>query len=166
MSRNIRDEVKAVMFAQETEHAFITLVTISHSTLASPIRVTTDPMIDLDGNGTMGVRSRGEDFIALPFDIVWPNEDEEQSPVAKVQIDNISREIVFAIRQITSPADFLVEIVTTLDTDVVEASLVGFQLRNVRYNSLIVEGDLTIEQFDQEPFPAGRFDPSRFPGMF
>ena len=163
--RNMSAAMKEALFAAQTSEVFIMLVTIDHSTLASPIRVTTDTMVDL-GDNVWGVTSNGEDYIALPFELTWPNEDEDQSPVSKVKIDNISREIVTAIRSIDSPADFTVQIVTATDPDTVEAQLLGFQLKNVRYDAFIVEGDLTIEVFDQEPFPAGRMDPARFPGMY
>jgi hypothetical protein len=163
--RNLSDAMKEALFAQQTNEAYMMLVTIDHDSLAVPIRITTDPYEDI-GDDVLGVISRSQEFVALPFELTWPNEDEDQSPVSRVRIDNISREIVAAVRNINSPADFTVEIVTATDPNTVEASLVGFQLRNVRYDAFVVEGDLTIEIFDQEPFPSGRFDPARFPGLF
>jgi hypothetical protein len=166
MSRNVSTNLIEAVNASETDEAFIILVTIDHADLSEPIRITTDPYEDVDGNDTMGVISRGNNFIALPFELILPNEDEDQSPMAKIKIDNISREIVEAVRTITSPADFSIEIVLASDPDTVEASWTGFQLRNVRYDAFVVEGELTIEQFDKEPFPEGKFTPSAFPGLF
>jgi len=166
MVRPVSNALKQAVNAQETDKAFIILLTLEHEDLSAPIRVTQDSMQDLPISGGRGVISRGNEFVALPFEIVLPDENEDQSPRAKLKIDNISREIVAAVRSITSPASAMLEIVLSQDPDVVEMQLLDFQLRNVTYDAFVVEGDLTVEQFDLEPFPAGRITPSRFPGVF
>jgi hypothetical protein len=40
------------------------------------------------------------------------------------------------------------------------------QLRNVRANGAIVQGELYIEDLTLEPYPAQSFTPSWFPGLF
>jgi hypothetical protein len=58
------------------------------------------------------------------------------------------------------------EIVLASDPDTVEAKFVDFKLTNVTYDAHVVQGDLTIEDFTAEPFPAASFSPSLFPGIF
>jgi hypothetical protein len=116
--------------------------------------------------GVPGVKSQGEEFVALPFEISLPNEDEDTLPRARLTIDNVSREIIKAVRSINSPAQITIQVVLASDPDTVEAEITKFQLTNVTADALTVQGDLTTEQFDQEPYPAGRFTGAGFPGMF
>lgn len=165
MSRTVSSNARAGFYAQNTDEVYTTLVTIDHADLTEPIRVTQDPMEELS-TGVKGVISRGNEFVALPFDFIMPNQDGNKSPRARLKIDNISREIVAGARAISSPATVTVEIVMSSSPDTVEAVLDGFKLRDITYDSFTVEGDLTIELFEDEPFPAGRMTPSRFPGAF
>ena len=50
--------------------------------------------------------------------------------------------------------------------DTVEAVWYDFEMRNVTYNALEIEGTLTYENFLQEPYPAHHFTPSQFPEIF
>lgn len=165
MSRNVSSNFRSGVYAQNTEEVYLLLITIDHADLADPIRVTQDPMEELSG-GAKGVISRGDEFVALPFEVTLPNQDANQSPSARLKIDNITREIVTAARSITSPADVMLEVVLASDPDTVEAVMTGFKLREVTYDAFTVEGELTIELFELEPFPAGRMTPSRFSGLF
>ena len=165
MSRLVSDNARSNLYAQNTDEVYTTLLTIDHADLLEPIRVTQDPKEELS-TGVRGIISRGDEFVALPFEFVMPNQDGNRSSRARLKIDNISREIVAAARAISSPASVMVEIVMSSTPDVVEATLDGFKLRDITYDSFTVEGDLTIELFEDEPFPAGRMTPSRFPGIF
>ncbi|MFQ5776363.1 MAG: DUF1833 family protein [Kiloniellaceae bacterium] len=148
---------RQALFAQETGEAFIILLTIDHPNLAAPIRVA--------GDG-LDVISRGDTFVAMPFDLSLPEQTEDRPPRARLAIDNVSRDIVKAVRSISSPATVLIEIVLASDPNTVEASLPDFILRDVRYDALVVEGDLDLEDFAAEPYPAAIFSPANFPGLF
>jgi hypothetical protein len=87
-------------------------------------------------------------------------------PKAKLSIDNIDRTIVAAIRSINTAPTVLIEIVRAADLSTVEASFPDFQLINITYDAMVVSGDLTVENFTAEPFPAATFCPSLFPGLF
>jgi hypothetical protein len=157
MSRNTSLTFRQGVFAQETGDAILILVRISHPSLSDDIRVTSN---------SVDTVSNGETFIAFPFDMELAQDKDDELPTARLTIDNVSREITQAIRQITSPATVRTQVVRGDDPDTIEADQPDFQLRDVRYNSLVVEGTLNIETFAQEPFPAGKFDPARFPGLF
>ena len=165
MSRNTSTTLQQAVNASETGEAFLTLLTLDHSTLSEPIRVTNDPMVELS-TGVRGVVSNGDEYIALPFDLVLPDQDEGQLPRAKLRIDNVNREIVKAVRQISTPLQMTIQIVLGSDPDTVEAEITKFELRDVKADSLTVEGELNTKQFDREPYPAARFTPSGFPALF
>lgn len=164
MSRDVTDTLKEEVFAQNTEEVFVTLLTLSHPDLSQPIRVCSDPAVDLV-SGSRGTASRGEDFVFLPFELIPPGQSGDSLPTGRLRVDNVSREIVQAVRLISSPADILIEVVMASAPDVVEAVIAGFQLRNIKADALTVEGELSTIRFDMEPFPRGSFTPSQFPGM-
>lgn len=157
MSRVISSLSRQSLYAGETGDAFLVLLTLSHASLAEPIRVTSDAVDTL---------SRGDSFIAFPFEISLPDDEDRRPPRARLVIDNIDRRIVQAVRSLSSAPSVLIEIVRAADPDTVEARFVDFKLANVTYDSSVVEGDLTVEDFTAEPFPSASFSPSLFPGLF
>ena len=143
--------------AQETTEAFIVLLTIDHNDLATPIRLTSDGV---------NTTSMGNTYLSYPFEISLPEDDGLSPPVARLTIDNVSREIGQVIKAISTPPDVTIEIVLSSDFDTVEASFPFFQLTDVDYDALTVTGALTIQNLSMEPYPAESFTPSSHPGLF
>ena len=149
--------LQGALFAEASGDAFLSLLTIDHEALLVPIRVVND---------NVSIMSNGDTYLAFPFDVTLPIDDAKQMPNAKLSIDNVDRTIIDAARSITSPADVTIQIIKSSDPDTVELSLTDFKLRDVKADAGVVEGVLTLEDFLQEPYPAGTFDPGRFPGGF
>jgi len=145
------------LFDQETGEIFLTLLTISHADLSQPIRVCND---------AKNIVSNGDTYIALPFEVTLPSDEGDQPSRARIQIDNVDRTMIIAIRSITSSPDVTIDVVRQSAPDTVEISFPDFTFDNISYDALIISGDLTFENYLQEPYPAGIFDPSRFPGGF
>lgn len=164
--RQISNAAKAAMFAQSTSEAFIMLVTITHSSFTDDVRVCSDPFEDLPVAGVKGVISNGDEYIFMPFSISLPSQDDTGVARAQISIDNISREIVAAVRQADSSLSITIEIVLSSDVDTVEVSIPDFRLDRVTYDAFTVAGDISVEYFDLEAFPARRFTPSDFAGLF
>lgn len=144
-------------YAQQTADVWLVLVTIDHDDLAEPIRVVAN---------TEDVTSRGDLFVGFPFDVVLPDSREDAPSRARLVVDNVSREIAQAIRSISSAPSVLLEVIRAADPDTVEVSFPFFTLRNVKWDALTVSGDLVLEDFTAEPFPAAVFSPASFPGLF
>lgn len=157
MSRNVSAELKQAVYAQETTQEFIVLIALSHPDLAAPIRV---------NSSGVDVVSNGETFIAYPFEVVLPDDVDDRPPRAKLRIDNISREIVLAIRTISFAPLVNIQIVMATSPNTIEAEFLDFRLSNITYDQVTVEGDLTLEEFIGEPYPARVFSPADFPGLF
>lgn len=166
MSRNVSSAFKQAAFSQETNTAFIMLVTISHDSFSDDIRLASDSYEDLPTAGVRGVISRSEEYIYLPLAIVLSQEDDSGVARASISVDNINRDIIAAVRSATSAVSVTIEVVLSSDPDTVEVSVQDFRLERVEYDAFTVSGDLSVEYFDLEPFPSGRFTPSKFPGMF
>lgn len=157
MSRPVTLALKQALNAPETGEVFIVLLTIEHEELAEPL------YFSLDAVNTV---SRGHTFLALPFDLTPPEESGERPPAARLTLDNIDRQIVALLRSITTPLTVKFEVVRAADPETVEAVWDGFKLRNLSYNALTLQGDLTLEDFLREPFPSGIFSPAYFPALF
>lgn len=165
MSRDVSDTLKEAVNAQQTGEAFIMLIEIDHDDLETPIRIASDGPDELE-NGANGVISNGQEYVFLPFEPILPNQDKDRLPIARIRIDNISREIIQAVRTISGAPSFKIMVVLSSDPDTVEIELTGYKLRNVTADAMSVEGELVTEQFDIEPFPSGRFTPANFPSLF
>jgi len=157
MSRNLSLTTLRAIHGQETQEVFIVLLTIDHDDLVAPIRVCGN---DVD------MISRGESFLAYPFELKLPDDNDNQAPRAHLTIDNVGQQIIQTIRLIRSAPTVLIEIIRAADADIIEAQFPDFKFVNIQYNALTIQGDLTVENFTAEPFPAGQFTPSEFPSMF
>lgn len=147
---------KQAAFAQDTGDVILVLLTISHPSISPSIRVV---------NNTQQITSRGETYEPFPFEVTLPDQREDAPPSARLSIDNISREIGQAIRSITSPAFLTIEVIRAADPDVVEKRWPNFTLRDVKWDWGKVSGDLRIDDFTTEPYPAGIFSPASFLGL-
>jgi hypothetical protein len=145
------------LLAEETGEVWVILLTIDHVELLMPIRVCSD---------AVNVVSRGETYISFPFELSLPDDTDGGPPRASLTIDNVSREIAEAVRSVSSPPSVVIEVVRAAAPDVLEAVLPVFELRNVRYNVLTVQGDLQVEDLTAEPYPADSFTPANFRGLF
>lgn len=146
-------------FPEESAQAFIPLVTISHDEFAAPIRVSGDSVDTI---------SRGQTFVAYPFEVTLPASESGTIPVLRLRVDNVDRDITEALRSANArrPAEALVEMVLSGNPDEVVSSYSGFRLEMVAYDALAVEGELALKHYEREPFPAYTFSPSRFPALF
>jgi len=157
MSRDVSLDFIAAVNAQETAEGFYVLITIDHAELADPIRL---------NNSGANLISRGETYLACPIQVALSEDSDERPPQAKLILDNIDRTIVAVLRTITTPCTVTLEVVKDSDPDTVEAELSDFQLREVTYTSLTVEGTLSLEGLFSEPAVSYTFTPTHFPGLF
>ncbi len=113
-----------------------------------------------------GVTSNGFDYIFLPMEISLPSEDEAQAPRCSIVMHDVTRYLTPVIRTITAPPRIKLELVLTKSPDVVEVSFTDFYINNFSYNADTVTADLTMIDYEKEPFPMHSFTPRYFPGMF
>lgn len=166
MSRNVSEDFKRAVFAQNTSEVFIFLARISNAAMGEDILIASDPYEVLPTAGVRGVVHGGEEYIYLPFDFTFPAEDDTGFSNAKIVMDNVGREYIAQLRLARGRIEIDIKLVLSSDVNVVETTLPTYTLRDVSYNSLTIEATVTKEFFELEPFPARRFTPSAFPGMF
>lgn len=157
MSRTLSTISVNALNAQETDKVFIILLEISHASLSVPLRIA--------GN-SKDITSNSNVFVAYPFQITLPKEDEEEAPSIGIQIDNVDRVIISTLRGLTLLPTAKIQIIRADAPDVIEVEFTDFELKSVGYDSLVVNGTLTLEPFLFEPYPAEKFTPNDFPGLF
>lgn len=166
MTNNVSTSFKEAAYAQETEVAVITLLTMTVG--STVIRVCDTPVEKFSdlGENIYGVISNGEQYIFLPFSITLPQDDKTGAVTAKLEIDNVNREIVQYARDTNDPINVGIQVVLSNALNTPELEFDDFKLTNVKYNGFTVSGNLSVDYLGLEPFPAGRFTPSGFPGLF
>jgi hypothetical protein len=156
--RSISATAKRAIFAGQTGEVFVCLLTLSHPSLDVPIRVCND---------AVSVTSNAVEFIPYPFQLVLPDEDDGVAPQVTLEIDNVDRQIVAAVRRANGePISVELSIVLASQPDIVEAGPFSFKLRSVNYDKSVVSGTLQFEDLLNEPMPGDTMTPSRFPGLF
>ncbi len=153
----VTQQTRKALFHSETSETFVCLVTISHPDLDDDIRVCSN---------AQDITSRGNPYFAYPFKLQMPTQSVDQPPKAQIQIDNITPEIINTIRSITSSPTITFEIVRIGNLNAVEVEMPDFILNGVMYDALTITGDISVEQYLTEPYPAGAYTPGRFPGLF
>jgi len=154
---DISDITRGNMFAEETGDGLLALLTISTNNPAAPIRVV---------HNKVDVQSQGKSFTAFPFNLILPTNEPDSPSRAQLTIDNVSREILLAVREITSAPTVTIQVVRLSDPNEIELSLPPMRMINVRADFAKVTGDLVSEDLQLEPYPAYTFSPAHFPGLF
>jgi len=155
--RNTSLTARQAINAQQTAEVFLLILTIDHADLTTPIRVV---------NNTENIDSRGDTYIAFPFQVNLPADRDDQISQVNLSIDNVDRQIVEAVRSLYSPADVALEVVLASSPDTLEAGPFDFKLKSANYNALTVEASLGYEDILNEPFPGDSFNPANYPGLF
>ena len=155
--RTLSSAAQAAVLGAQTGEAFIVLLTLSHPSMAAPIRVTSDAVATV---------SNGATHEPYPFEIQLPQERDDQLAGARLVIDNLDRSIVMALRNLTSAPTVSMSVVLGSSPDTVEAGPFDYTLKNASYDVLTVEGELSFEDILNEGFPGQSFVPFTHPGLF
>ncbi len=155
--RTIGTDMLLALAGQETSEAIILLLTIAHTDLSPSIRVTSDSVATI---------SNGNTFLRYPYSLTLPDDPEKGFSSGKLTIDNVHRDIVIAIRSISTPPTATIQVVLGSDPDTVHVEFSDFKLSNINYDAMTVTADLVLDHFLNEPYPGTRLTPSNFPGLF
>ncbi len=113
-----------------------------------------------------GVTSRNQEFLFLPMEISLPSEEEAQAPRCNLTMHDVTRQLIPIIRSINKPPKITMELVLSKSPDIVEASFTGFYINDITYNSNTVTANLSMIDYEREPFPMHAFTAVYFPGLF
>jgi hypothetical protein len=157
MSRDVTNAFIQACNAQQTSEGIVILVTITDDESDKPIYL---------NNSGQNFKSRGNTYLACPIQATLSEDMDDRPPQAKLVMDNIDGHLIAIIRSITTPPTIMLEVVRFTEPDIVEMQLSDFQMKEINYNNLTIEGTLTLEGLFQEPAVMYNFTPSYFPGLF
>lgn len=184
--RNTSLAFRQSTYRPETGEVYVLLLTIEHSTLETPIRLSTDnadTMPDdvfeaysrddlwvgtetITGNMIRGTISNDLFYIYMPMQITLPEDSDELITQARIEIDNINQGIMIAVREMTTPPTISMQVVMASTPNVVEFSGTGMILLGVDADPMTISGTLSKRHFFGEPFPGGSMLPSNFAGLY
>ena len=152
-------ELLAQLYVQESDDPFLTLVTLSHSSFASPIRLV---------NNTETIVSRGNSFLPFPITVTLPVDDGESSRECSLVLDNVSLELIDEIRSVSS-ADRIgvkLELVLASMPNDVQIALEELKIGNVSYNKSNITARLVMDDFLNTELTSEKYGPSNYRGLF
>ncbi|KAA0970314.1 hypothetical protein FPY71_07255 [Aureimonas fodinaquatilis] len=165
--RTLSLTMRQTLAGQDSGRVAVVLLTISHPMMSVPFRFSSDPTQLLSETPLQyGTISRGSPFLFFPFSISLPDDVGERAPVSQIQIENVSRTMVELIRSAPSRATVGIELVLASSPSSVEVAFPPFDLNGATYNADTITMELSMDSLSSEPFPAGRFNPAGFPGLF
>lgn len=157
MPRALSLAARRSLTAETTDELWLLLLTIEAEGLSEPIRVVND---------REDLFSRGQRFLAYPFEIDLPGDDGETVARVTLRIDNVDRRIVEPIRTATGLPAVTLEVVRRAEPDAVEAGPFVMAIVEARADALTVEAECVFEDVLSAAFPAGQYTPADYPGLF
>ena len=142
---------------QNTDQVFLWLLTITHEATGETHRLVSN--ID-------DIVSRGETYLAFPFEFVLPSDDGESLPEIPIVINYVSDELVALLRKHADGVVVLAEIILASAPDQPEYTIEDLVIKTVTYDAGQVTLTAKVEDLMSQRFPADDFLPRSFPGMF
>lgn len=155
MPNELSAELKAQIFAQQSEDPFLTLVSL------------TGPGFEYYlVNNTVDIVSNGRNFQAFPMKIRLPSDDGESSREFQIEFDNASLLLLVALRSVTSPIDCQIDMILASMPDAIQMSITDLKIRSVVYDKNKVSAKIVLDNFLSVAMTSERYTPSIYPGMF
>lgn len=146
------------LLATSADEPMLELAEITHKDLAVPIRVVND---------TIDIVVNGETFIACPFILSRPDDVDQQTPTAKIGVDNIGRELTQWLESSNGGKGAKLRMMAVMRSspDVVEFDMT-MDLTGLSINNQTVDGNLGFQNTLMQPAVTKRYDPISSPGLF
>ena len=157
MARNLSDAFRQAMQSQSSDVAALMLLTVEHVSLPAPIRLVLN---------TEDVVSRGETYTRMAFSVTLPDQVQGQPPRALLQVDAVDRQIVASLVDESEAPTVRFELVSSDTPDTVEYQTTRMEWRQVQWNGLTMEGELTGPAVLNRRTGFYRFTPTVAPGLF
>lgn len=156
MSNELSPQLLAQIFAQESNDPYLVLFTLTHASF-STIRLV---------NNSTNITSRGNVFQAFPVRVNLPVDDGQTAREVTIDFDNVSLELIDAIRTVTTQIDVKMEMILASMPDEVQMSLEELKITDISYNKLRISARLFMDSFLSTEMTSEKYNPSNFPGIF
>lgn len=151
----------------------VALFIITHPTLATPIRLSTDNADEISRDPYIrGTRSTwmGSDPLTEPFkhilaEAVLPSDLDDTPAAGQIVLALTDQALVTAVRSVTTVPTISMAVVLASSPDVIEFEVRDLDIVSHDINAGEVTLTFSREDIEQEPCPAGRFTKDNFPGL-
>jgi hypothetical protein len=155
--RTTPDAFRAALYKSQTNKILPVLMEIDHDDLAAPLYLC---------NNTEAIVYGGHPYQPVAFKVDFPDESDAGQTSASVTICNIDQQMVEVIRTLETSPTITITAVLYDGTNVEPVVPMGFTMRGVSYDAMMVQAELIYEdRLENEMLPI-EMNPQRFPGIF
>lgn len=157
MSRSISPSALKEVLAQQSAEVFLVCMKIEDPSV-STIRVVhnTENLVRSDGT-----------YLPFAFTIQLPDDVGDRLPSVSVSFENVSLEILRALRTVPGVPKVTVFVVTATTPEVIEVGPLEFSLLSIQYNAQAVTGTLGFqENILSKAVPEQTYTPTNSKGLF
>ena len=149
---------RRVLNATSADEPLLELIEITHPDLAAPARFVND---------TVEITSNGALFNATSFRLTRPDDVDQQTPTARLSVDNVGRELTQWLEVSNGGKGARCRILAVLrsDPDVHQFDMT-LDLSGISINNMEVSSTLGFQNTLMQPAVAVRYDTITAPGMF
>ena len=162
MPRTLGSDMEALLTSQAAGTPVVWILLLEHTFLASPVRLTT--------NG-VDIEHDGETYVALPFEVVLPDDTVSMRRRVELVICNVDQSLVPNIRRLHG--EFKVTLTQVVCTnpaasapgfDTAEVSFPDLSMMDIRYDDQSLRGQLAWQPEDIQGLWL-KFNPQDFAGV-
>jgi len=158
MPVNYSSDARENLLATSAEEPFLVAVEILHPDLVIPARFVND---------SQNIVIQGQEFFATAFRVALPDDKDQQLPQARLEVDNVGRELTQWLEFSRGGAGARCRIIQVLRSD---PNLIEFDmtldLTGLVVNNLTVSGLLGYQNTLGQSAVAIRYDPKTAPGLW
>lgn len=126
----------------------------------------TQRLSETDTDIVYGTISQGKEYVFLPLEITLPSEERDGMSRASLTLRDVTQYVTPIIRTLSGPPKVKIQLVLKSTPDIVEAEFTGFYISAITYSADSVNCELSLIDYQVEPFPIYSFTPKFFPGLF
>ena len=102
------------------------------------------------------------DYQPAPFQCIIPDDQRSKIPAGRLQLENVSREIIFWLRALEKSPLFDITLVLTTSPDIIEREFLDMTITKASYNLERIEVAPTYEDIFLLGYPDVEFIPAYF----
>lgn len=158
MATQVSSASRSQLQATDDPHGFIELLLIEHSSWPSPVRIVSDTRDWVIG---------GHTYIGLPVRFKLPSQAQGENPRARLQMDNVGRELTGLLEGLPVGASLLatLQVVSRATPEVVDYEFIAL-LGSISVTPTVVSAVMGPDDTLRQSAVRVRFDPANTPGIF
>lgn len=155
--RSVSPSALQAMLSRETSEVFLVTMRVMHASFPT-IRIV---------NNTQSIERNDGTYLAFPFSVQLPSEQEDRITEIYVQFDNIDDDILEQIRTIEGRPNVSFEVVLASSPNTVEAGPFNFSIIDAKYDARLVTCSIGMEEdILNQAVPKGDYNPITSPGLY